>query len=246
MKLTIDITSRCNQDCEFCYNTGKNGDMDFEMFKGFVKDDICIVEIGGGEPMLHPQLPDFIRYCTDKSKKVNIVTNGSLLNRRLFELENKDSIEFIVSLHGIEDKHNDIVGANHYNAAVDNLKELKRYFRTGINTSLYKKNKDQIDSLVVLSQSLDVPIRFNLVYPVGKGKDVELIDEFDRKVLQGRLTQERIINPLVDSPLTRPNNCLAIEKYYDIPRIKKCPVDLGTKIYVNQLGKISRCEFYGE
>ena len=45
MKLTIDITSRCNQDCEFCYTTGKNGDMDFDMFKSFVTDDIRIVSV---------------------------------------------------------------------------------------------------------------------------------------------------------------------------------------------------------
>ncbi|MBW3018476.1 radical SAM protein [Candidatus Woesearchaeota archaeon] len=246
MKLTIDITSRCNQNCEFCYNTGKNGDMDLDMFKGFVTEDITMVEIGGGEPMLHTKLPEFIRYCADNDKKVNVVTNGSLLNKRLFELDNKDSIEFIVSLHGIDDVHNSIVGANNYRTALNNVQELKQYFRTGINTSLYKKNKDQIDSLIVISQSLGVPVRFNLVYPVGKGKAVELIDDFDLKILQGRLTQERIVNPLVDSPLTRPNNCLAIERHYHIPRINRCPVDIDAKVYVNQLGKRSRCEFYGE
>ena len=246
MKLTIDITSRCNQDCEFCYNTGSNGDLGFDAFKEWITNDISVVEIGGGEPMLHPRLPDFIEYCTERKKKVNIVTNGSLLNSRLFDIENKDSVEFLVSLHGVGDVHNEITGTNNYDAILQNIQELGEHFRIGLNTAIYKKNLDQVDSLIALSRSLCLPIRFNLVYLVGRGKYIELIDDFELKRLQGRLTQEKIVNPLVDSPLTRPNNCVAIERFYGIPKTGLCPVDTNSKVYVDQSGKRSRCEFYGE
>lgn len=45
---------------------------------------VCIA--GGGEPLLHPKVGDFIRACVDQGIEVGVVTNGTLIDRHVEEL----------------------------------------------------------------------------------------------------------------------------------------------------------------
>ena len=77
--LFIDITTRCNMSCNFCYNsTNSFPDMPLEYF-----EDLCAslpfpvaMKIGGGEPTLHPQLTDFIRVAHHYRHTIYISSNG--------------------------------------------------------------------------------------------------------------------------------------------------------------------------
>lgn len=88
--LDIETTNRCNLRCTFCdrqpfLGKGQMGDISFDLFTRIVDEG---AEAGlfslklnyRGEPLLHPRLPDMIRYA----KQRNIVdvycnTNGMLL-----------------------------------------------------------------------------------------------------------------------------------------------------------------------
>lgn len=97
--LFIDPCNLCNFKCQFCAvqtsHKGlnyKKGFMSMELYKKIV-DDICgfpdklrMLRIAQhGEPLLHPELPEMIRYAKEKgvSDFIEIVTNGSKLNPQL-------------------------------------------------------------------------------------------------------------------------------------------------------------------
>jgi len=78
--LYIDIISRCNMFCNFCYNSKNRSrpDMPLEYFQ-----HLCAtlpfpvaMKFIGGEPTLHPQLPEFIRVAHQHKHVVYISSNG--------------------------------------------------------------------------------------------------------------------------------------------------------------------------
>jgi len=111
MMCVISFVYVCNAQCPNCpYN---NSDirssykdaifMSEEIFKRIA--DECgqyksVIRIsGGGEPMLHPQAIELIKYAKEKGAKIGLITNGSKFdNEKLYELIsiNVDVIEFSV------------------------------------------------------------------------------------------------------------------------------------------------------
>ncbi len=84
------FTDGCNFRCPFCHNASLVTDIDDN--EGFsdtevlsylkkrtgILDGVCIT---GGEPLLHPELTEFIKSVKDLGFKVKLDTNGSLPDR---------------------------------------------------------------------------------------------------------------------------------------------------------------------
>ncbi len=98
-RLGIDVSNGCNFSCVFCFQSIETkylNEMGFkaelmkmETFKNLTEqlrafpDKFKSITFGGiGEPLLHKKLPQMIRMVknTNKSEKISVVTNGSLLN----------------------------------------------------------------------------------------------------------------------------------------------------------------------
>ena len=82
----VPITSACNLDCPICYTVNKNDDAhmtsveEFAQILGHLKeqhDEIDIINFTGGEPTLHPKLPEFLRMSREAGiRRLTISTNG--------------------------------------------------------------------------------------------------------------------------------------------------------------------------
>lgn len=97
--LFIDPCNLCNFKCQFCaIQTSckglsyKKGFMPMELYKKIIDDikefpdKLRMLRVAQhGEPLLHPELPEMIRYAKEKnvSDFIEIVTNGSKLNPEL-------------------------------------------------------------------------------------------------------------------------------------------------------------------
>ena len=98
----IDPCDRCNFQCKFCPTgdrelmktiTGRgHGLMDFERYKELVngicdfQDKVKVIRLyKDGEPLLHPQFADMVRYAKQSGccERVDTTTNASLLNPEL-------------------------------------------------------------------------------------------------------------------------------------------------------------------
>jgi len=92
--LFVEVTTRCNLSCPMCARCapgwrGGFGDMDMAVFRRLdepLRHARVVVLNGMGEPLLHPDLPDMVRYAKKRQPEggwCGLQTNGLLLDARL-------------------------------------------------------------------------------------------------------------------------------------------------------------------
>lgn len=104
-KIYIEITNNCNLKCSFCSAVKrKRRFMTTEEFENIlikIKDytDYIYLHIKG-EPLLHPNIIEFLRLADKYNLKVNLTTNGTLFSKVAKELSECKSLQKInFSLH---------------------------------------------------------------------------------------------------------------------------------------------------
>ncbi len=101
-------TLRCNAACSFCFVRGAppGREMDLASFErligSMVSSGIDELDILGGEPTLHPELPSMLDICASSSIKTTMSTNGSQLQalRRISGHVSAGTLTVGVSLNG--------------------------------------------------------------------------------------------------------------------------------------------------
>ncbi|MCJ7786479.1 MAG: radical SAM protein, partial [Desulfobacterales bacterium] len=113
ISINLDLTSACNFSCPFCVdskliNAGKS------LTSVEVKKTVdtlhshgllSVILIGGGEPTLHRDFGEIVRYIKSKKLQIGIVTNGSRLEKMeaiVEALEEKDWIRVSIDAAGEE------------------------------------------------------------------------------------------------------------------------------------------------
>jgi MoaA/NifB/PqqE/SkfB family radical SAM enzyme len=142
------IGQTCNQRCYFCYFLDRIEDAHHaeHPFMTIAKlRDICgllrdfygctSVDIQGGEPTIYPQIFDLIRYCRKIGLYPTLITNGLALAKpgALEKFRDAGIRDFLVSLHGIGEIHDEVVGKKgayeRITAAIEGMRELNIPFR---------------------------------------------------------------------------------------------------------------------
>ena len=111
-KVYVEISNICNMNCSFCHGHSRAP-------RKMSQDEfICILDKLTehtkylyyhvmGEPLAHPQLPDFIKLAGERGFKSIITTNGTLLHKRGDELLAAGLYKANISLHSFEDGSDD-------------------------------------------------------------------------------------------------------------------------------------------
>ena len=87
LKVHISILNYCNLNCEKCYykNENKNKLLSLtqieHLFKEWKKKGIKSIAIGGGEPLLHPDIIEITRISKRFGFFTAVTTNGTILKR---------------------------------------------------------------------------------------------------------------------------------------------------------------------
>ncbi|MBI4176054.1 MAG: radical SAM protein [Candidatus Aenigmarchaeota archaeon] len=246
MLVNIDINTYCNIACRFCYRDS-GGKLDLESMKAIADEfkDAESFQIGGGEPFFHENFLDFLQYLTEKGKDVHIATNATHIPGEFLGLDNKDRVTVQVNIPAsTREKYAEIARFDEFDAAIANLGELKGHYATLISSAIYKDNLGDVPGLIGLSREMHVPLRVNLVFPVGSGRKLRLLNRKEIEELRTSLLKERMAGADVYSPLLAPNNCPALQATYgmgiDSPT---CPALRGEKVYINPRGERYSCEF---
>ena len=180
VKVSIDITSRCNLSCAHCRNSsrGATSEMTFEEIRT-VLDDLArqrVLRIGlsGGEPFIRADAPEIIRYAARHAAgRVFVSTNGTLVDDRLLrELEPARSrLTIKISLDGPRDIHDAIRGrAGAFDAAGNAISLCHaRGYLVEVTTTISRDNVAHLRDLASHVMTLGCS-RYNLVeiVPVGK------------------------------------------------------------------------------
>lgn len=91
-KIYIEITNKCNLNCSFCSKIEKQKKSmtidEFEYILGQIssKTDYIYLHVKG-EPLLHPNVIDFIKLAEKYNVKVNLTTNGILFPKLVDKLK---------------------------------------------------------------------------------------------------------------------------------------------------------------
>lgn len=106
-RVYIEITNVCNMSCSFCH--GHSREKKFMTLNEF---ENILHKLEGqtkyvyyhlmGEPLLHPQLTDFLKAASEKGFRSVITTNGTLLTTKGDELISSGVHKVSVSLHSFE------------------------------------------------------------------------------------------------------------------------------------------------
>lgn len=138
----------CNLRCYFCYFLNRIEDAQHPEHPFMSLDkakEIChtlryvygntAIDIQGGEPTIYPGILELIRYCREIGLYPTLITNGLILAKpeKLAEFKEAGIRDFLVSLHGIGDIHDEVVcrkGAyDKIIAAIGNMRDQGVPFR---------------------------------------------------------------------------------------------------------------------
>jgi uncharacterized radical SAM superfamily Fe-S cluster-containing enzyme len=144
VSILVDVTHRCNMNCEFCFDKTPIASEEEEPTLGEIKSQLkdfsgTFVHICGGEPTLRKDLPEIIKMITEMGYRVILMTNGSKLD---------EGYAKILKEHGL----------HRVNLQFDYLDATKRKIvgildKYGIAVSMFTrimvgKNEDEIRKLV--------------------------------------------------------------------------------------------------
>ena len=188
--LIFHVTGLCNLKCRHCWQSAadeKYHHAAAEQRGRIAPQDLARVlregrEVGlqcvkftGGEPLLHPQIMDYMEVVTRAGMAVHLETNGTLLNERQVQrLKMFNGLLVAISLDGASaathDRFRGVEGA--FERAVAALRLLVRAnVPAHVIMCLHQGNRNDLDDLVRLGNDLQVAsIKINPIQPLGRAK----------------------------------------------------------------------------
>lgn len=158
-KIYIEITNNCNLNCDFCiHNKRTNKFITTTEFNNILNKitnytDYLYFHILG-EPLLHPKINELINMASNKFK-VNITTNGYLINR----IANNHNIRQLnISLHSFDDKYNMSIDEylNNIFSTIDTLDN------TYVSLRLWIKNKYHRYIIDYINDKYNININYDI------------------------------------------------------------------------------------
>jgi len=175
-KITLIITHRCNQRCEFCFDASNvlaadgRADMSMETLARVLRllrsstDDPATfnVTLSGGEPTLHPRFLDVVRAVSSAGFPITILTNGHRLADTSFFEEvghfNLWNLQF--SIEGATaESHDERVGcAGAFDCAIRAIRNAQqRGIRYITNTTMTVDRVREMFDVIDFLDALGVP-----------------------------------------------------------------------------------------
>jgi SynChlorMet cassette radical SAM/SPASM protein ScmF len=185
-QLYFYLTEGCNLACRHCWLAPKfdpDGDkgliLPMELFEKAVEEAIPLgltgVKLTGGEPLLHPDFLDMLKFLQQRELRLVLETNGLLCTREIAAEISKLNDPFVsISLDGADaethDKIRGVKGAfQKSTAAIRNLS----YFglKPQVIMSIMHDNVDQLEKVIELAEVLGAgSVKFNIIQPTGRGE----------------------------------------------------------------------------
>ena len=174
----FQVTNRCYMGCPHCYadSTPEDVDCSWEDMRTVLDNlercGVHQIAIGGGEPLLHPRIGDFLAECTRKGVVPNLTTNGMHFDDDILTSISRHCGAVGMSLEGVGERFDQwrAHGFKKFERALTSLLEFD--VRTAVQITVSKANLDSIDHMCEYIVN-HFPNLYGVVFlafkPVGRG-----------------------------------------------------------------------------
>lgn len=191
MKITIDLTERCNLKCKHCGNANDllptNGmEEDFVSILKRIPYTITKVDLLGGEPLLYSKLDILLNYLEENLIEVSLISNGQFGDEVAKYLSEKSIRNISISIDGLKKENDEIRGRGSFDKAIAFLNSLLKYrtndrMMIGVNIVINRLNCGSIQALIhkLFLQGIDY-IRINRILESGRAYGTDLLLDDDQ------------------------------------------------------------------
>ena len=224
----LEITKKCNLTCKHCYadsspNEDLYGNMNYEDWISVIEQAAKLgcreIQFIGGEPTMHPKLPDFIDFAKSKGFEfIEVFTNATRITKSLVDCFVRNNVRVATSFYSVDPMiHEEITkGEGSWYKTVEGIKTvLNAGLRLRVGVIESEINKDQVKKaltflswLGVSNLGLDRERQVGRGNLVGIGLEEERFEELCGQCWKGKLcvTSEATAYPCVFSRKTRLGN----------------------------------------
>ena len=184
VNVTWEITRHCNMNCKHCLSREQmkqcQDEMTLEQCLHFIDQLIAAgvfqINVGGGEPLLRPDIWQILDYCQERMMVTCVSTNGSLVDEKTAaRLAKMPYLYMQVSLDGVSKETNDSIrGEGTYEMAMQAIENLRDQDFQGlsINTVVTAKNFRELPALYQLAKEYQCKPRLSRFRPSGGGAEM--------------------------------------------------------------------------
>jgi len=238
----VQLTTRCNLDCEHCFVEGSGNDLSIANLAKIVafakKCDCAFLAFSGGEPTLHPEFPKIIELLTGNGLKFTMVSNGWNFVEWYKSIgPNLDSIRRITfSLDGATEEIHDLNRGNGSYRKVLQATSVCNHksIPFGLRMTVSKRNIHQLEEMALLAAKVGAEELFLIpLQPTPRMIDQDLIlFPQDIQRIQGQSSRLRSIFRMKIS-LT--------SGYRDDDPLALCPPLSLKQLYITSKGLVGFC-----
>ncbi|PTD93612.1 heme b synthase [archaeon SCG-AAA382B04] len=180
-----ELTRACNLTCKHCRASSikepEKEELSTEKIKE-ITDEIAdignILILSGGEPLMRDDIYEIADYADKQGLRVVLATNGTLFtDENVKKLKDVGIQRVSISIDGATaESHDEFRGVDGaFEDVMEGIEVLKRNeMPFQINTTITKKNVDQMEDILTLSQDLGaVALHIFLLVPTGRGEELE-------------------------------------------------------------------------
>lgn len=263
MKLSWDITNKCNLRCKHCaaislLEQDKAEYKDWRKVIDYVSGFVDSISLLGGEPLLHPEIEELIKYANSKGIKILIITNGQADSNIISAIMKQDIQSILVSFEGLEAAHDMVRGKGTWKKAMETLKLLTALNKTaktqvGVNIVANKLNRKEIISFIEATKHMNIAYQISALSLKGNAqanRDIleisieEILDLFEE------LSEYNVLNPHIKINIL--NNYPVLKNYLNKKfgtsyNVKGFTCDaLSGSIYADPYGNICICQNHSD
>ena len=168
LNFQIELTSKCNERCIHCYipHEDKLYNIDDNLYYDTIKQlkDIGVISVSlsGGEPMLHPNFMEFLKYIQEFNFYIKVFTNLTLLNEDIIKLMKNNRTSVYVSLYSMNEINHEKITQmkGSFNKTKSNiLKLIENNIPVHINCPIMDYNKNDYNEVYKWAKSLNLEVR---------------------------------------------------------------------------------------
>jgi MoaA/NifB/PqqE/SkfB family radical SAM enzyme len=182
-------TRRCNLSCAYCneYDDHSQPVPAVELFRRIdrlASLGTTIITLSGGEPLLHPQLDDIIRYIRSCGIVATLITNGYLLTAERIQRLNRAGLDHLeISIDNVTP---DAVSKKSLKVLDLKVEWLARYaeFEVNINTVLGAGVQRPEDALVIACRAVELGFTTTVGLIHDHSGQLRPLDEWHRNIYE--------------------------------------------------------------